>query len=355
MKIGIYDPYLDTLGGGEKYMLTAAQCLSASHTVSIFWDKTDDLKQAEEKFALDLNKIKIEENIFSPKVSLLKRLKKTSEFNVIIFLSDGSIPIVLSKKLILHFQFPIEWVDTSSLTFNLKKSRIDMIICNSRFTKEYIDRKMHKKSIVVYPPVDINMLEYNTNKENLILTVGRYSRMPSGGDFKKQEILIDVFKKMIDQGLKSWKLCIVTSNLPKDEIYVNELEKRAKGYPVKIHRSIKNNEILQLYNKARIYWHAAGFGEDLEKHPERAEHFGISTAEAMVAGCVPVVYGAGGQMEIVKDKTDGFLWNNTEELVEKTQLIINNNILWSKLSENAKKTASCFNKQRFCSEINSVL
>ena len=32
-------------------MLTAAQCLSASHTVSIFWDKTDDLKQAEEKFA----------------------------------------------------------------------------------------------------------------------------------------------------------------------------------------------------------------------------------------------------------------------------------------------------------------
>ena len=167
--------------------------------------------------------------------------------------------------------------------------------------------------------------------------------------------MIDVFKKMIDQGLKSWKLCIVTSNLPKDEIYVNELEKRAKGYPVKIHRSIKNNEILQLYNKARIYWHAAGFGEDLEKHPERAEHFGISTAEAMVAGCVPVVYGAGGQMEIVKDKTDGFLWNNTEELVEKTQLIINNNILWSKLSENAKKTASCFNKQRFCSEINSVL
>ena len=38
MKIGVYDPYLDDVGGGEKYMLTTAECLSNDHDVTIFWD-----------------------------------------------------------------------------------------------------------------------------------------------------------------------------------------------------------------------------------------------------------------------------------------------------------------------------
>ena len=36
MKIGIFDPYLDDLGGGEKYMMKIAQCLGKNHDVSIF-------------------------------------------------------------------------------------------------------------------------------------------------------------------------------------------------------------------------------------------------------------------------------------------------------------------------------
>ena len=33
MKIAIYSPYLDTLGGGEKYMLTIAEILSFNNEV----------------------------------------------------------------------------------------------------------------------------------------------------------------------------------------------------------------------------------------------------------------------------------------------------------------------------------
>ncbi len=59
MKIGIYDPYLDDLGGGEKYMMTIASCLSKDHDVSIFWDSKKDLEELVERFSLDISNLKL--------------------------------------------------------------------------------------------------------------------------------------------------------------------------------------------------------------------------------------------------------------------------------------------------------
>ena len=50
MRIGIYDPYLDTLSGGEKYMLSAASCLAKEHKVFIFWDKDKDPEWGLDRF-----------------------------------------------------------------------------------------------------------------------------------------------------------------------------------------------------------------------------------------------------------------------------------------------------------------
>ena len=38
MNIAIYSPYLDTAGGGEKYMLTIAECLSGENAVDVLLD-----------------------------------------------------------------------------------------------------------------------------------------------------------------------------------------------------------------------------------------------------------------------------------------------------------------------------
>ena len=51
------------------------------------------------------------------------------------------------------------------------------------------------------------------------------------------------------------------------------------------------------------------------------EHFGITTVEAMAAGCVPVVINKAGQREIVEDGVSGFLWNTWGELKDRTQLL----------------------------------
>ena len=62
----IYDPYLDTLGGGERYCLTVAEILKKNGwKVDIFWSGGQDIiKKAENRFSLNLKDIHIQPDIF---------------------------------------------------------------------------------------------------------------------------------------------------------------------------------------------------------------------------------------------------------------------------------------------------
>lgn len=354
MKIGIFDPYLDTLGGGEKYMLTIATCLAKSHSVSLFWDPKFENKiknDAQRKLGINLESIQFTQNIFSPDISLSSRLLSSRNYDLIIFLSDGSIPFVLSK-LIVHFQFPVEWIHVSPL-MKFKLLRTQKIICNSAFTKSFVDKKFGVKSKILYPPVFIQ--KKNIKKENIILHVGRFGINIEGANYKKQDVLIDAFKKMAHKKIRDWKLVLIISSKKQDEEKLNELKEIAKGFPIEIIDNANNLKLWEMYNKAKIYWHASGYGEDLNKYPEKAEHFGISTVEAMGAGCVPVVINAGGQKEIVENEKSGFLWNTIDELIEKTNAVMNSNSFWEKMSHNAIVRANFFTGERFCKELNEFI
>ncbi|HXS15197.1 MAG TPA: glycosyltransferase family 4 protein [Candidatus Saccharimonadales bacterium] len=354
MRIGIYDPYLDTLGGGEKYMLTAASVLAKKHTVSLFWDDSSILEKARSRFGLDGDTIRFAPNIFTPKYSLLQRILLTQDYDAIFYLSDGSIPLLGAKKLYLHFQFPVEWVQKPSLLSYFKIKRVNAFICNSRFTKGYIDKKFGVKSKVLYPPVE-RFSESSLPKENMILSVGRFQKNSEGRLVKKQDVLIDTFKKMVDRGLKDWELVLMGGVLEKDQEVVLSLKENAKGYAIRIVSNVGMGVLHTAYCKAKIYWHASGFGEDLKTHPERAEHFGISTVEAMQKGAVPVVINAGGQKEIVADGANGYLWDTQEELEKRTQKIITDTSLWGKLSLEAIKDAQNFTKDRFAEELTKLI
>jgi len=354
MKIGIYSPYLNTLTGGEKYIFTIASCLSRNHSVDLFWDDNNIIEKASKKFNLPLDKVKARPNIFNKKTSTLKRLKGTISYDRIIYLSDGSIPLVASRELILHFQFPVEWVNASSPLLRLKMKRVSKVICNSYFTKKYIDRKFNIESFVLYPPSDINTGEI-PEKENVILTVGRFSPLPNGTDYKKLPTLVSAFKEFQKKRLKGWRFAIVTSVLPENEGEFKEFEKKIGSQYITVYKNVPFEEIAKLYGKAKIYWHASGFGEDIEKHPDRAEHFGISTVEAMSYGAVPIVINAGGQREIVENGKNGFLWDTTRELVRDTHKVATDAKLLEELSINATISSKQFTRERFCEELNHVI
>lgn len=339
-------------------MMTIAQCLSKDNDVRVFWDKREDVDELLKRFSLDLSKVKFVKNIFSPKINSLTRILETRKLDILIILSDGSIPFSLSKKTFIHLQQPIP-AKNLNLKIKLKILRVNKFFCNSYYSKSYIDKALKVDSVVLYPPVKIQT--ENRKKENIILHVGRYrvkdvivSGVPIG-DYKKQKVMIDVFKDMIDRGLKDWKLVLAVSIREEDLDSFGKMQKSAKGYPIEFLINKANNELWNIYSRAKIYWHASGFGEDLKTHPEYAEHFGISTVEAMGAGCVPVVINSGGQKEIVEDKKNGFLWNSIDDLIVRTKSLIEDQDLWQKMSKEAVKRASFFAGDRFCKELYEII
>jgi glycosyltransferase involved in cell wall biosynthesis len=75
--------------------------------------------------------------------------------------------------------------------------------------------------------------------------------------------------------------------------------------------------VAALMSNAAVFWSATGYGEDA-RAPWASEHFGMTTAEAMAGGCVPVVIDRAGQRETVRDGVDGFRWSTPEELFART-------------------------------------
>lgn len=358
MRIGIYDPYLDDCGGGEKYMMTIAECLSQNNLVDIFWDNPDDLVTIKERFAIDTSRFHVVKNLFSPQIATWDRFKLTKQYDALIVLSDGSIPLVGSKKLFVHIQQPLAHVDSSSVKFFLKMMRVNKIIFNSHFTQIFVPKTFLGKGVILYPPVFLD--PQPVNRENIVLHVGRFrphDKTTGANDYKKQSAMIQAFKEMVDANPPAggWRFVLAVSVQSNDEPEFEAMKKTAEGYPIEFLVNQTNKKLWDAYSKAKIYWHASGFGEDLKAHPEFAEHFGISTVEAMGAGAVPIVINAGGQPEIVADGKNGLLWNTLDELKQKTLGLIENPGLLQTLSDGAKQRAQDFAGNRFCEEVKKII
>jgi glycosyltransferase involved in cell wall biosynthesis len=359
MKIGVFDPYLDDLGGGEKYMMMLASALADQHDVSVFWDNKSDIAALKKRFGHPIESIHIVKNIFSPQVGFIERTKVTRNYDAIVVLSDGSIPFVFPTKLFIHIQQPLPKHVGSGFKNNIKRRHISAIFYNSEFTKYFNDQLFPGvKNEVIYPPVslDVRHKTYDVRKENVIVHVGRFRvKNLATDDFKKQGFMVDSFKKLVDDGFKHWKFIIAASVKEEDTERFQELQKKADGYPITFEINKTNQELFDLYHKAKIYWHASGYGEDLEKHPELAEHFGITTVEAMGSGAVPVVIGSGGQKEIVTDGVNGMLWNSQEELFAKTKKVASDETLWKELSKSAIIRAKDFSEEKFYERVRNLI
>lgn len=349
MKIGFISPYLDTLGGGERYVLTLASHWSKRHDVAVFWNDENIMRRARDRFHLDVSNIEVVRNIFREE-NAFRKLFITRLYDLLFFLSDGSIPTSAAPLNILHFQCPFPNALGRSYLNRLKLSRFSRVVCNSFFTKRYIDVEYGVCAQVVYPPVDIAQWEPRTKKK-AILSVGRFSRWFIN---KKQEEMVSFFRAIASRRA-DWQLWLAGGLMDADRAYFDAVKRKAQGLPVKLFPNATFRELQRLYGEASVYWHAAGFGESEETNPAGMEHFGISTVEAMAAGAVPVVFSGGGQPEIVSDGENGFLWKNGEELLEKTFRVMEDGTLRRAMGEKARERSRIFSGRRFCEAFDALL
>lgn len=349
MKIGFFSPYLDTLGGGERYTLTLAAHWSTTHDVHVFWDEENILSDSQRRFNIDLSRTKTVQNIFRS-VNMFKKLFLSRHYDLIFFLSDGSIPTSFARHNIIHFQCPFPFVRGKTIPNKLKLFRYRRIVCNSLFTKRYVDKEYGVRADVIYPPVDVTQWK-PLPKKKAILSVGRFSRHFIN---KKQKEMVQFFRTFFLEH-PDWQLWLAGGVVEQDFAYFKEVEREAQGLPVKLFPNASFEELQRLYGEASIYWHAAGFGESEKMNPAGMEHFGISTVEAMSAGSVPVVFEGGGQPEIVREGENGFLWKTEEELLEKTNTVIANAALAEELRRKAMETSKQFSVSRFCEAFDKLL
>ncbi|KKQ95776.1 MAG: Glycosyl transferase [Candidatus Woesebacteria bacterium GW2011_GWB1_43_14] len=340
MRAAIYNPYLDTLGGGELYTMSVARLLlERGYVVDVQWRDVDIKKRIEDRFNLKLKEIKIVNNI-----------NRGDGYDLCFWLSDGSIPILRSRNNILHFQFPFKNVGGRTLINKMKLARIRHIVCNSNFTKSHIDKEYSVNSTVIYPPVNTSKFK-PSKKENVIFYLGRFSNLAQQ---KRQDILVEVFKKFSRKN-PGWRLVLAGGAEVGAKEFLEKLKKRSVGFNIEILESPDFREVKRLYGVSKFFWSAAGYGVDLESHPEKVEHFGISVVEAMASGCVPVVFSAGGYKEIIEDSINGYLWSKKKELLTKTQNFLYDPKLWRKMSIAGRKDSGKYSYEEFAKNFKSLL
>ena len=137
--------------------------------------------------------------------------------------------------------------------------------------------------------------------------------------------------------------------------YVEKIRAASKNYPIEIITNMEWGELVKLFARSHIFWHASGMGEDEDVHPERFEHFGITTVEAMAAGCIPVVINRGGQKEIINDGYDGFFFNDRQELKDITIRIIRGEVDVEKIRKNAISSCRKFSNSNFGKDLISIV
>ena len=246
-------------------------------------------------------------------------------------------------------RFPWLLRDPTNLSF-LKS--YDLVLANSEFTRGWIKRLWGRESAVLFPPIRTDGLTPALARTKTVVSVGRFFR-PGTGHAKRQLEMVRMFGTLRDR-LPGWTLHVVGGVEAAHEPYLREVQAAAAGLPVEIHPNVPRALVSRLLDEGSVFWSATGLGEAEDRAPWNQEHFGMTTVEAMAAGCVPVVIDRAGQREIVRDGVDGFRWADSAQWAERTLRVAGDEALRARLSAAAVARAAEFSEAAFARRWRSI-
>lgn len=332
-RVAIYDPYLDVLGGGEQYLLTALHALEEEgYESTIFWHENIS-EQIKGKFDLTFKNLNFDTITFQKSISPLKRYSTLASYDVLFYITDGSYFFSGAKKNFVYAMVPYHNLYKPP-GLNKLKLRSWRFIANSRFTASWL-KKWGVKPTVHYPMITVPNSN-KTTKQKLILVVGRFFGQLHT---KKHQEAIDSFNTLQKLGgFKDFKLAIAGGLKKEDEAYFKSLQDLAStNNSIALYPDISYSNLQKLYQDAMFFWHFTGYGEDEMVHPERVEHLGITPLEAMSYGEVVYAYQAGGPKELIQHGINGMLFTTKGELIKSMQDLIKSKSKIETISNNASQ------------------
>jgi glycosyltransferase involved in cell wall biosynthesis len=225
------------------------------------------------------------------------------------------------------------------------------VLANSEYTARWVDELWNRTATVIPPSV---RLRRPGAKQRIILAVGRFFPNVSGHS-KKQLELVEAFRIACERGLEGWELHLAGGCSNGERGYVETVRRAAVGLPVRFHVNARGEDLDELFASASLFWHGAGLGEDLNRNPDRFEHFGISVVEAMSAGAVPFVYVHGGPAAIVGDDESGVCYSTIEGLAERTRALVADPAEIERRAAAAARRAEDFSFDRFADHVEELV
>ena len=176
-----------------------------------------------------------------------------------------------------------------------------LFISNSKFIQGSIKQKFSKDSVVIHPPVELELFRNDAKKENSTITVSRYSQE------KNLEFAIDVFQ---DTDVKY--ILIGNTKTRVNKLYYEKILARINNIKSKILllKNIERSKVVENLQQSKIYFHAS------------PETFGISVVESIAAGCIPIVPDNSAHKETVPIDELRYNPNNKKDAQEKIQKAI---------------------------------
>ena len=369
MNVVIYNASWETMGGGEKYLCALADALSRdpAFSVTLLVDRPDVTTGKLRKF-FDLALERV-------------TLKQVDAHTLAPSLADGDLAVIQTNwkpirsgaprtAYILHVPYgplgPATFVrrivrgefkegikDVVRARLLCEARHASAAIVNSLFARDALLQHHGISATCIQPAID-DFLRPG-NKEKIILSVGRFFRGMYND--KRYDVMIDAFRALTsrqpDHGWRYWVAGSCGADAPAQR-YLDRLRRSAEGLPVVFHVNPPYTFLTECYNRATLFWHAAGFEVDQNIHPEQMEHFGMTTVEAMSARCVPIVYDGGGQREIVAAGSSGFFWTTTEQLVTTTLACMNDPELAARIADGARERSTEFSQTRFAHNVTTL-
>lgn len=330
----IYDLYLDTLGGGERVVFAVAEALTQEFEVVVAGPRVPD-------------RYRVTQFGLSPDVRLVAMHPSRYPVATIgqeaaVYLANGVPLPSFARRSALILQFPFDSVTRWPGLRQVQRRALGTYrtFVYSEFAATWTRLRMGLDPTVAHPPAQLASFVPDLNARSAtILAVGRFFDVEHA---KRHDVLIEAFQQLPAAVQRTWTLVLAggVDRRPAGRQYVDRLQRQAQGSNIQFELDVSAERLEQLQSTASLFWHATGYGRGPDR-PERAEHFGLSTLEAMSFGVPPLVYADGGQPEIVTP-TSGVLWRSVDELVDATVRLVGDPIARRAMAEASALRAQSF-------------
>ena len=198
--------------------------------------------------------------------------------------------------------------------------RVDGFIANSHFIQRRIERAYRRPSVVVHPPVPVELFRPSEQVGDHYLWVGQMT------PYKRADIAVEAFSRM-----KRPLTLVGRGEMKRD------LQRRA-GPTISFRDGLSLRELAQAYASARALVYTA------------EEDFGIIPVEALASGRPVLAYGRGGVLDSIQPGAGGLFFDaqTPESVIEGVQAL--ERWLPTFSPEKARASVARFSGERFDAE-----